>query len=63
MIARRAIAIRVRYALTLSEPIFLPAEVKKIELNVQRKDVVTAALADYPWIQNTLTILMWLFSS
>jgi len=27
----------------LSEPIFLPAEVKKIELRVQRHEVTTAA--------------------
>jgi hypothetical protein len=36
-------AIIVRYALTLNEPNLLPADVKRIELNVQRHDVRIAA--------------------
>jgi hypothetical protein len=36
-------AITVRYALTLNEPNLLPADVKRIELNVHRQDVRIAA--------------------
>jgi hypothetical protein len=36
-------AITVRYALTLKEPNLLPADVKRIELKVQRQDVRIAA--------------------
>jgi len=36
-------AIIVRYALTLNEPNLLPADVKRIELNVQKHDVRIAA--------------------
>jgi hypothetical protein len=35
----------VRYAFTLSEPILLPAEVKKMELIVQRTEVATAEVS------------------
>jgi hypothetical protein len=61
--ARRAIAIIVRYALTLSQPILLPADVKKIELTVQRNDVATAALSPITPGSKPLTILRRLFSS
>jgi hypothetical protein len=37
------IAVKVRYALTLSQPILLLADVKKIELIVQTRDVNNAA--------------------
>ena len=40
---RSPIAIIVRYALTLNEPNLLPADVKKIELAVQKHDVRIAA--------------------
>jgi hypothetical protein len=43
--ARRPIAMRVRYALTLSQPILLLADVKKMELMVQRREVTKAALS------------------
>jgi hypothetical protein len=36
---------RVRYALTLSQPILLLADVKKMELMVQRREVTKAALS------------------
>jgi hypothetical protein len=41
--ARSPIAIIVRYALTLNEPNLLPADVKRIELNVQKHEVRIAA--------------------
>jgi hypothetical protein len=38
-------AMTVRYALTLSQPILLLADVKKMELMVQRREVNKAALS------------------
>jgi len=43
--ARNAMAMIVLYALTLKAPIFLPADVKKSELMVQRNEVAIAALS------------------
>ena len=45
VIPKRQTAIMIRYALTLSEPIFLPADAKSIELIVHRHDVTIAAVS------------------
>ncbi len=45
VIPKRQTAISIRYALTLSEPIFLPADANSIELIVQRPAVTIAAVS------------------